>query len=923
MIKRIVVFVFLSSIVLQLGAQGLKIVKDNINCAYGLKDDKGDWILEAKYTLIQTTNTGFYLLLLDGQQGIANRTGKVLIAPTYDFIEAFPPQLSGSWHLGAQLDIPEEVATINHQFRVSKGAYKGLINQRGKVLFLVEYEQIEVDRLSEVILYKRRGNQYISTFADTSGQIIIGKVMGFLGKFDGNPMAIVADEYTLQKNPWVIDRNGKTIIDKGNEKLYFDQKHQRIIAVNNRIRTDFDVKGNRLPKLVEQKPKYQLYRRSWNGSESLTDLNHALRNHTQVIIDGSRNFGLYRNGEVSLETAYSFIDDEDPGSKNFEFIVGKSGKWGTASFIGELTIPVEYDTLIPQQLLWGNDVHSESQRYSFIAAKNGKYGLVGEKEEVFESLENDHYLGNMGRYGTRFAYFSKSIKVKGYDLNTYPPLQKQINFVARHDSLVLFKQDELILPFVVHPNRSYQLYKSVKAEYYGTLCAFHLGDKSYLAQPDGSLFMKEKLMSYRQLNNEFLVVQTQSGLSGLIDVKSRKFVIAPIYKEFDHRFSNHRGIWARKEGPYLPKQGYGCGHWYLLGLDGEPLSDKAFSKPFPLSNEHVFTSVDGLAGLMDVKTFQWILDPVFADFIKLRDSFWLSMTPTGKMGLIKENGQLIEDTLYDHIVQVYQAGYLAKAEFWFELRNGDQNRLVNDQGVKVIDQSVISEMKQMFAFYPLGKDDGAGYRWGQGYNRNACLGCLHIGIDSALWTTFESEPFRKDIYEIATEIFSHYQPCLTGPKNNIHCTQTKFNCRSVGQLKSFQVDYINKQGFSLLDWYTVNTDGLGMPVIPYYRLVKKWSNYLSMGGKLQKVRRTDIFGEGNLLYNEFKTAISSRDDLDLTCGTVSEIEMAVGEQFSFSEKGVLLHIGKGFSSRGEAQVLIPWENLLKHPESVEIASLFR
>lgn len=912
---------------LQLPAQGLRIVKDNINCTYGLKDEAGAWVLKAKYTLIQTTNTGYYLLWLDSQQGIADRKGKVLIKPTYDRISSFPNGKHIQWYPG-KASISFDQVPVNHLFLVYKGNFKGLVHKTGKVLFRAEYEQVVVDKLPNIILYKQSEGIYTATLADTSGRLFIPKVKGYLRPFNGSPIAIVWDGHSSQKNPWAIDRMGKTVIEKGYERLYYDNKHQRIMAVNNGVRTDFDLRGKVIPTLVEQKPKYQLYWRSWNGNESLKDLNHALRNHTHIIIDENRNFGLYRNGEVTLETAYSFIDDEDPGSKDFEFLLRKDRKWGTASFVGAHTIPAQYDTLIPQQLLWKNQAHSENQRYSFIASKNGKYGLIGEKEEVFEPLENDHYLGNMGSHGTRFAYFSRSIKVKGYDLNTYPPEKKSITFVARHDSLVLFKQDELILPFVAHPDRSYQLYKSIQAKYHGSFCAFSLGGKSCLVQPDGSLFMEKTMASYREFDSDFLAVQTSSGLSGLVDVKTRRFVIDPIYKEFDHSFSKSPWIWARKEGPYLPEQGYGCGYWHLLNINGAELSDKNFSKPFPLYVKNAFVGSNGLVGLMDVKTMQWILAPVFADFMKLADGIYVSVTPSGSMGLIRQDGRLIEDTLYDQIVQVYQAAYMPNADsdrdnIWFELQNGDQVILLSDRGQKVEDAATILKMKKEFAFYPMSADDNPGSVWGKGYQRNSCHQCLHIGVDSLQWGTFENEPFRDRIYETAIDIFKSYKPCLSVRRGIVPCLKVKSNCQPQGNLKSFQLEYLDEYGFSLLNWYTVGSDRLGMPVIPYYELVRQWSNFVLVNGELQQIKRVDIFGTGNLLYDEFVKAVKKRDDLDLKCGTVSEVELVVGERFSLSKEGVLLHLNQSIRSWDKkAEVLIPWANLAQRKESKEIAALF-
>ena len=358
------------------------------------------------------------------------------------------------------------------------------------------------------------------------------------------------------------------------------------------------------------------------------------------------------------------------------------------------------------------------------------------------------------------------------------------------------------------------------------------------------------------------------------------------------------------------------------------LSPLVFSKPFARGTAKTFAAVDGLVGVFNPEVMSWSVEPRYANCIPLAASIVAVVTPSNSIGVSTMDGHMVLDTLYDDIYPLFserpnRQPSFGEGKMWFGLNRGGVEVIMNEHGRVFTNHEMVDSVKMASAFYQLQSDDQLGIRWGKGYSRNGCTECLHIGADSAQWNQLQMSNMRKAIFHEAENVYSQYRPCFSNGQNIVPCLNRKAECKSRSSLRAFQLDYISKAGFSLRNWYTINTDRLGMPVMPYYQLVNAWSNFVEMDGRLQKIHIADIFGTGNLLYKEFVEAVKQRDDLDLKCGTVSEVELVVGEKFSFSKDGVLLHIHQSGNSRGAtAEILIPWTNLLKHEKSKEIASLF-
>jgi hypothetical protein len=101
-------------------------------------------------------------------------------------------------------------------------------------------------------------------------------------------------------------------------------------------------------------------------------------------------------------------------------------------------------------------------------------------------------------------------------------------------------------------------------------------------------------------------------------------------------------------------------------------------------------------------------------------------------------------------------------------------------------------------------------------------------------------------------------------------------------------------------------------------------NYILEGGVWQKLSIQDLFGEGDVLLEEYTLALSKRDDLDLDCSNMENIAALLENKWTFSKEGLWIYVKRPYQQQESIQpkLLIPWVNLAKHKETRSIAKRF-
>lgn len=80
---RLITICALALCLLSSSAQNLRVVKDIITCAYGIKNAEGDWVISAKYINLYTTNLGYFVAQDQDGVGLLVPDGSVLIEYQY------------------------------------------------------------------------------------------------------------------------------------------------------------------------------------------------------------------------------------------------------------------------------------------------------------------------------------------------------------------------------------------------------------------------------------------------------------------------------------------------------------------------------------------------------------------------------------------------------------------------------------------------------------------------------------------------------------------------------------------------------------------------------------------------------------------------------------------------------------------------
>ncbi len=193
--SKFLILLFLFSI--NLSFSQYQVVKDNLNCTYGLKDSEGKWALEPEYILIEEIGFGFYKTTTASGKGIFSSDGYPL-RNEYDDIK-----LIGSGFF--------EVRKNN---KIGLYKFKGL---RISKMTEIEYDSYLFDGSNHIIFYKHEKGKRFSTYINIEGDIVIPETSGTIGGFKGLNYSLIEnyvdyDNNDLRLKVGVINQNGEIII---------------------------------------------------------------------------------------------------------------------------------------------------------------------------------------------------------------------------------------------------------------------------------------------------------------------------------------------------------------------------------------------------------------------------------------------------------------------------------------------------------------------------------------------------------------------------------------------------------------------------------------------------------------------------------------------------------------------------------------
>ncbi|MGV3630922.1 MAG: WG repeat-containing protein [Bacteroidota bacterium] len=886
MVRKLLILVFLGISVKHFSQ--LKIVKDNIACTYGLKDQQGKWVIPATYVLIEELHTVYRITTAEGR-GIMDNAGKVVVEPEYDAIDL--------------LNTGFFKACLKNKY--------ALLNKQGKPICMLAYTNIIHDPYGIIMLYKYENSTYKTTCIDTAGNILIPEVQGYIPAFGANSFALIGQypghDGSISGDAGVIDRNGNLMVPREYEFLKYC--NSRLVFRKNYKTGVIDLSNN-----VLLEPKYTIV--TADGSTPCIRETDVLR-----IMDDKYKTGFMRgNGEILLEP---FIDELIPlyneqQSKKAHSLFRTNGKMGIISDDYKITVEAIYDTLVPRNRIGWNDPYNsqKKKRLCFQFIKNGKQGLM--KDDGTIICEGyDSFLRS--DYAKKPAYFvSKGLDLYLLDYEQDSIIPEKAKLVARHDTLLIFESRGELLPcFIRKKAGQIAAMGSEHMEYRTNGVLFYVATRagySYFTT-DGKAFLKNRIRYMDFSTGKYALLTTRSGKRGLYSLNRQKMIIDTLYENINAGYAVFNQVWAMlpyqvdKAATYIwnPMDANArqmpFSEWVLLDTNGRRLSKGVFDGIVQQRDTTVAYS-KGLSGLVDIN-INWLVPPGYAKVLRIGKNQVAVYTVSGKYGIVSLQNKIIVDTIYTDIREVYAGVYSDWKRFpsresadyqrWYLFRNENQQVLFSDRGEilvssKTADAKKIEQLLMELAFRGASNSSSSALKISTLLHQDSLLPAL---------------AFRKELYGMLKGYHDTLRFCnplemVPNPLYRVpdHCYGTVFPYYSLKSLGKNYVSVESTTPYQRNHWDQWSGD--------FYLPRNSYENRIWKNGQLEKISLKKLFPDVEVLEGELIRTLQERDDLQLSCTSPANILEQIGENFSLSKQGLILYYQEGYT---QVEFMISTERL--------------
>ncbi|HLP56259.1 MAG TPA: WG repeat-containing protein [Fluviicola sp.] len=884
--------------------QELRIAKDNLLCAYGLKNDQQKWVVEPSFVTLEPIGDGAYKTF-DGQHyGLLNAQGKEITPPVYDNITPY------EW-IG---------------FQVKKDEKVGLVNLKGQLKIKPEYYKITAARNGKLLLYRTIRDTFYTTYADTSGKVLLAERQGIILPFSAHMQryeeersvkarAFIGNGFygfdNVMQNVGVIDEDGKEIIpriydriDYRDEQSYWVWKNGKFGAISRSGQTIIEPKY-----FVSEIGAYS------NGQDIRGNTDRLL----QITGDGGKIGLMHTSGKIPLEPKYDKIERMFPDMRTDRatYLVYAGTKTGVAGKDGFLSFDVIYDTLIPIAVRDEKTPYGQQQKILanyFFFRQDGKYGLMKYDGTVLVKPCYDLFARVYDRYSRQSMY---CLSDQAAALMIYLPRDSvvldEMKQVSSFDHIKFFQStDGLLYPFkqasAEAPLQFIESYERNK--YLIAVREFPRDYKTLLFDTKGKPAGGKNIRFVENFEERYAVVRCEQNKVGLLDITSRKWVLDTIYLDVKQSH-NGKGVYYFWGQLYPPKGDYISPGWQVFDTLGR-LKSKTIFANVVTGGDTVVVESKGKRGVMNGQ-LEWIIDPNYQHLHRVSTNHFVVYTPGRHFGLINTSGKLVVDTVYTEFEQVYSfedrygtnGESIEKPSQWWLFSNEKQRRLYNNYGDSWSSTGPVYEQQQLNEHL-----DDFVLKGNRNYSHNA----LRLYMDLAMENEVRKAAFRHDLVERVRSEYDKKQHCNDFYRIIYNHNDLDSPCRSADDIYRL-VDF-GSRFYTLKTSYYVTHYSMEMPMES--EEIFHFDNVIQVGNTFRKVELKDIFGNGNLLQEELLRAIKERDDLNLDCSASENMVGRLEGRFSLSNEGVTLYYGT--NTIGTVSFLIPNARLGLHAESKWLVS---
>ncbi len=752
----------------------LKIVKDNIVCTYGIKNEQGNWVLEPTFILIEELQNDYFKTLTEEGKGVFYLT-KQIIPNEYD-----------------------EISNEQSNFKVWKNNKVGILSSSGEIIVPVIFNSLLLD-MNLFICYKVIDNKYSFTCISNTGNVLIPETNGIIKPFLGQPYTLIGDqhfEYSANGNAGLIGIDGKMLIPR----IY-----DRLRLCNNVLTFVKDSKTG----VINLKNELILEGKPFLMPMAYDNYNEIPCIESDAIYKFLENgkYGIMKgNGEILHDASIDSIGRvfHEISNEKTTYIYKYKGKYGFISQNGEITTPAIYEQIIPKpRLNWEND-YAKKKKLFFLVLKNNRYGIVGDDGKEQISCEYLRFY--------RLDYAKKpNYAISKWNEVFYLDFEKD---TLKLQKMTLINEGKIIDLYTF--KNEYFAYEVSKFEngkniISGILPLYSIGrfifvtreNKNHLYTLDGKPWTKYKECYVNHQVGKYALIQSKVNSQGLLDLNTGKIILDTNFAEISQFHYASNVLWAKlKVGEEQIKQKrlvYNQNEidlnpinlnledfytvpkykWTPFDTLGNKLTSNLFDKAL-YSFDSSAVQNDSYWGVIDVN-FNWLVPPIYKALHKFSKDQFLVYTKGQKYGIVNLKNELILDTIYTDFEQLFTGFYsnwrvktpenhqLNQNEIWFRFKNESEEFILNNFGLKIDSKNVIFKDK-LLELALLGS---------QNAELNAFklrLDEKHLSYSDSILQNKDFKMYKSSVFDYFKAIYNQSKPCNFGNSHEINTLPHQIDC---------------------------------------------------------------------------------------------------------------------------------------------------
>lgn len=886
-----------------------RIVKDNIACTYGIKNEAGQWILEPSCILIEELPNQYFRTLTENGRGIFYN-GKQLIENQFD-----------------------EIFFEYNLFKVRKQSLFGLYSIQGTQIVPLDYNGFLFD--GQIVIALNYKNQItFSTCYNLLGETLIPEVEGLIYGFQGKTTSLIGSmktEYGVLGKAGLIDIKGNIIIPRIYDQLRFCnhdltfKKDNKIgkISANNKI--IFEGKTGISPLTYEMNQELPCF--------DTSTIYKFVENGKFGLINGK--------GKVILEPIIESIERSYHEMTNVKtaYIFKQNGKFGLISYDGKITVQAKYEQITAKpRLNWNND-YTKKKKLFFEVVQNNKIGIISDEGKLEMPCEYNRFFRLDYSKNPNYA-IAKRDELFYLDFNKDNLLPQKMTLLHKQANTHLYQFKSEYFAFSSSKVSETTSYLGVILPLFtlGKFIFVTIDNQTFTYTLDGKPWTKYKNCQIQFQQDKYAFIRSKNAALGLLNVYTGKVILDTNYTEINLYFQQSNLLWGQvkigekkmsAQPTYYNQQGI---YQHVLPSDfveytvpvlkwipfdtlGIKLSKNTFDKSFSNYNMQI-VSENELFGVVN-KQFTWVIPPVYKSIKQFTTNMYVVLTQDEKYGIINEKNQVTRAANYTQYEPIFKGRYSQhdqialegamqyERETWLLLKNAKEELLLSNFG-EIIDGSSPDFKTKMLQFALLA-------------NENLYPNAFKIHMQKPLfnknfdWSkNIQFISFHFAIYDLLRSQFNSQY----AQEEHRHQASSTIELVEMGErFVSIKTTHFSNYMDDLdIHYYKHSYNQNQLPDI---------QNLIWKDGKLVQVTLTDIFGEGILFETELIEAIKKRDDLKLDCSSIDVLIDSFNDLFYFSEKGIHLLHNKSYLYELKEGIIIPIENLERNSTSVWICSLLK